>query len=34
MILFTKFQPATEFGMPVTSTLLISFRRDSINVKG
>ncbi len=34
MILFTKFQPATEFGMPVASTLLVSFRRDSINVKG
>ena len=34
MILFAKFQPATEFGMPVASTLLVSFRRDSINVKG
>jgi len=34
MILFTKFQPATEFGMPFASTLLVSFRRDSINVKG
>ena len=34
MILFTKFQPATEFGMPVASQLLVSFRRDRINVKG
>ena len=35
MILFTKFQPATEFGMPVESSrVLVSFRRDRINVKG
>jgi DNA-binding FrmR family transcriptional regulator len=34
MILFTKFQPATEFGMPVASKVLVSFRRDRINVKG
>jgi hypothetical protein len=34
MILFTTFQPATEFGMPVASKVLVSFRRDRINVKG
>jgi len=34
MILFTRFQPATEFGMTVVSTVPISFRRDRINVKG
>lgn len=32
MILFTKFQPATVFGMPVASKVLVSFRR--INVIG
>ncbi|PYT27725.1 MAG: hypothetical protein DMG57_17390 [Acidobacteria bacterium] len=32
MILFTKFQPATAFGLPAASTVLISFRR--IVVKG
>lgn len=34
MILFTKFQPATEFGLPVASKVLVSFRRDRINVIG
>jgi hypothetical protein len=32
MILFAKFQPATEFGMPIAATVLVSFRR--IDVKG
>jgi len=32
MILFTTFQPATELGMPVASRVLVSFRRDKINV--
>ena len=27
MILFTKFQPATEYGIPTAGTLLVSFRR-------
>ena len=34
MILFTKFQPATEFGMPIAGKVLVSFRRDRIVVKG
>lgn len=34
MILFTKFQPATEFGMPIAGKVLVSFRRDRINVIG
>jgi len=32
MILFTKFQPATEFGVPIGGKMLVSFRR--IVVKG
>jgi hypothetical protein len=32
MILFTKFEPATEFGMPIAAKVLVSFRR--IDVKG
>jgi hypothetical protein len=32
MILFTKFEPATEFGMPIAAKLMVSFRR--IDVKG
>lgn len=32
MILFTKFQPATEFGVPIGGKMLMSFRR--IVVKG
>ena len=34
MILFSKFQPATKFGLPVASKILVSFRRDRISVKG
>jgi hypothetical protein len=34
MILFTPFEPATEFGMPVAGKILVSFRRDKIVVKG
>ncbi len=34
MILFTDFQPATELGMPVAGKVLVSFRRDRINVRG
>ncbi len=34
MILFTKFLPATEFGMPIAGKVLVSFRRDQIFVKG
>jgi len=34
MILFTNFQPATEFGMPIAGKMLVSFRRDRIVVKG
>lgn len=34
MILFTDFQPPTEFGMPVVGKVLVSFRRDRIDVKG
>jgi hypothetical protein len=34
MILFTTFQPATELGMPIAGKVLVSFRRDRINVKG
>ena len=34
MILFTRFEPATEFGMPVGGKILVSFRRDRIVVKG
>jgi len=33
-ILFTKFQPATEFGMPIAGKVFVSFRRDKIVVKG
>jgi hypothetical protein len=32
MILFTKFEPATEFGVPIAGKVLVSFRR--IVVKG
>ena len=34
MILFTTFQPPTEFGMPVVGKVLVPFRRDRIDVKG
>ena len=34
MILFTNFQPATEFGMPIAGKVFVSFRRDKIVVKG
>jgi len=34
MILFTRFEPATEFGMPIAGKILVSFRRDRIVVKG
>jgi hypothetical protein len=34
MILFMAFQPPTEFGMPVAGKVLVSFRRDRIDVKG
>ena len=34
MILFARFQPATEFGMPIAGKVLVSFRRDKINVIG
>jgi len=34
LILFTNFQPATEWGMPTASKILVSFRRDRIVVKG
>jgi hypothetical protein len=32
MILFTKFEPATAYGVPVATTVMVSFRR--IDVKG
>jgi hypothetical protein len=32
MILFSKFEPATEFGMPIAAKVMVSFRR--IDVKG
>jgi hypothetical protein len=34
MILFIAYQPPTEFGMPVAGKVLVSFRRDRIDVKG
>jgi hypothetical protein len=34
MILFTRFAPATELGMPIAGKILVSFRRDRIVVKG
>ena len=34
MILFTRFEPATQFGMPIAGKILVSFRRDRIVVKG
>ena len=34
MILFTRFEPATQLGMPVAGKILVSFRRDKIVVKG
>jgi hypothetical protein len=34
MILFTKFLPATEFGMPISGKVLVLFRRDQIVVRG
>ena len=33
-ILFTKFQPATKFGLPVASNILLSFPFSRISVKG
>lgn len=34
-VLFTtSFQPATEFGQPISGKLLLSFRRSHINVRG
>lgn len=33
-LLFTQFAPATAFGVPVTSTIRISFRSSRIDVKG
>jgi len=32
MILFTKFEPATAYGVPIATTVMVSFRR--IDVKG
>jgi hypothetical protein len=34
MILFTRYEPATQFGMPIAGKILVSFRRDRIVVKG
>jgi hypothetical protein len=34
MILFTRFEPATELGMPIAGKILVSFRRDKIVVHG
>jgi hypothetical protein len=34
MILFTRFEPATQFGMPIAGKILVSFRRDKIVVTG
>jgi len=34
MILFSKFQPATKFGLPVASKILVSFPFYRISVKG
>ena len=33
-LLFTQFTPATAFGIPITSTLRLSFRSSRIDVKG
>jgi hypothetical protein len=33
-LLFTQFTPATTFGIPITSTLRLSFRSSRIDVKG